>query len=141
MAAERGEIDAQALAQIAARLETMSGFDREGLADRLRQTVMFLVGKLLGEAGVSPELLAQRIDSAIALLADTAEAATLRLHPEDLALVEGHVPANVAAVADPTMERGGFRIDTRTTAIEDGPGAWLNQLAAALDRAALPDTH
>jgi flagellar assembly protein FliH len=37
------------------------------------------------------------------------------------------------------MERGGFRIETRSTAIEDGPSAWLNQLAAALDRAALPD--
>ena len=139
MAAERGEADAQALARIAAGLEAMSGFDRDALAGRLRQTVIFLVSRLIGEAGVSAELLARRIDAAVALLADSAEAAVLKLNPEDLPLVETQVPATVSPSADPEIERGGFRIETRTTSIEDGPGAWLNQLAAALDRAALPD--
>jgi flagellar assembly protein FliH len=139
MAAERGEADAQALARIAAALESMSGFDRDALAGRLRQTVMFLVSRLIGEAGVSAELLTRRIDAAVALLSDSAEVAVLKLNPEDLPLVEPQVPAGVAPAADPEIERGGFRIETRTTTIEDGPGAWLNQLAAALDRAALPD--
>lgn len=139
MAAERGEVDAQALARIAASLEQMSGFDRDALAGRLRQTVLFLVSRLIGETGVSVELLAKRIEAAVELLADSAEAAMLKLNPEDLPLVEAQVPAAVTPAADPEIERGGFRIETRTTSIEDGPGAWLDQLAAALDRAALPD--
>ena len=139
MAAERGEADAQALARIAAGLEAMSGFDRDALAGRLRQTVLFLVSRLVGETGVSAALFNQRIEAAVALLADSAEAAVLKLNPQDMALIEAHVPALLAPVADPAIERGGFRIETRTTSIEDGPGAWINQLAAAHDRAALPD--
>ncbi|HYZ47266.1 MAG TPA: FliH/SctL family protein [Sphingomonas sp.] len=139
MAAERGEADAQALARIAASLELLSSFDRDALAGRLRETVMFLVSRLVGEAGVSAELLTRRVEAAAALIADSAEAAVLKLNPEDLPLIEGHVPALVAPVADPAIERGGFRIETRVTAIEDGPSAWLVQLAAAMERAALPD--
>ena len=139
MAAERGEADAQALARIAAGLETMTGFDRDALASRLRQTVLFLVNRLVGETGISGELLAQRIDVAAGLLADSAEAAVLKLSPEDLPLIESQVPAGLTPMADASIERGGFRIETRTTSIEDSPGAWLSQLAAALDRTALPD--
>jgi flagellar assembly protein FliH len=139
MAAERGEADAQALARIAAVLEATAAFDRDALASCLRQTVLALVTRLVGEAGVSAELLTGRIEAAVALIADTAEPAILRLNPEDLKLLEGHVPAPLLAVQDPAIERGGFRVETRSTAIEDAPSAWLNQLAAALDRAALPD--
>jgi flagellar assembly protein FliH len=139
MAAERGEADAQALGRIAAALEATAGFDRDALAARLRQTVLFLVSRLIGEAGVSADLLTKRIEAAVALIADSAEPAMLRLNPDDLKLLEGHVPAPLLAVQDPAVERGAFRIETRSTAIEDGPAAWLNQLAAALDRAALPD--
>jgi flagellar assembly protein FliH len=139
MAAERGEADAQALARIAAALEATAGFDRDALAGRLRQTVLALVSRLIGEAGVSTELLTKRIEAAVTLIADSAEPAMLRLNPEDLKLLEGYVPAPLLAVQDPAIERGGFRVETRSTAIEDGPSAWLNQLAAALDRASLPD--
>jgi flagellar assembly protein FliH len=139
MAAERGEADAQALARIAAVLEATAAFDRDALASCLRQTVLALVTRLVGEAGVSAELLTGRIEAAVTLIADSAEPAMLRLNPEDLKLLEGHVPAPLLAVQDPAIERGGFRVETRSTAIEDGPSAWLNQLAAALDRAALPD--
>ena len=139
MAAERGEADAQALSQLASLLEMMSAFDRDVLATRLRQTVLFLVTRLVGETGVSAELLNRRIDAAVALLADASEAAQLRLNPADLALVEGHAPAHLALIGDDTISRGGFRIETRTTAIEDGPASWLKQLEAALDRTALPE--
>lgn len=137
-AAERGEADAQALAEISGLLEMMSGFDREALAARLRQTVLFLVGRLVGETGVSAELLGRRIEAAVALIADTSELAQLRLHPADLLLIEGHQPAHVALIGDDTIGRGGFRIETRSTSIEDGPETWLAQLSAALDRTALP---
>ena len=139
MAAERGEADAKALAEIAGLLEMMSGFDRDALATRLRQTVLFLVRRLVGETGVSADLLGQRIEAAVALIADNSELAQLRLNPADLILIEGHQPARVALIGDDTIGRGGFRIETRTTSVEDGPEIWLAQLSAALDRAALPD--
>lgn len=139
MAAERGEADAAALAEIAGLLEMMSGFDRDALAGRLRQTVLFLVRRMVGEAGVSAELLTQRIEASVALIADSSELAQLRLNPTDLALIEGHQPARVTLVDDETIGRGGFRIETRMTSVEDGPETWLAQLSAALDRTALPD--
>jgi flagellar assembly protein FliH len=139
MAAERGEADAQALGQLAGLLEMMSAFDRDTLASRLRETVLFLVTRLIGEAGVSQELLHQRIEAAVSLLADSSEVGQLRLNPADLLLVEGHQPARVTLVSDETIGRGGFRIETRATSIEDGPSIWLSQLAAALDGTALPD--
>lgn len=137
LAAERGEADAQALAQVASLLEMMSGFERDLLAGRLRETVLFLVKRLVGEVGVSAELLERRIAAAVELLADTSEVATLRLNPADHDLIQGHEPSRVTLVADQTIGRGGFRIETRTTVIEDGPEAWLAQLSAALDRTAL----
>lgn len=138
MAAERGEVDAQALARIAAALDAASGFDRDALAERLRQTVMALVSCLVNESGVDAALLQQRVSAAAGLLADSAEAAVLRLNPEDQALIDGHGPPGLTLIPDPAIERGGFRIETRNTSVEDGPTAWLAQLAAALDRAALP---
>lgn len=138
MAAERGEADAKALTELTGLLEMMSGFERDVLASRLRDTVLHLVRQVVGEAGVSADLLNRRITAAVELLADQSEVAQLRLNPADVVLVDGHQPARVTLVADEAIGRGGFRIETRTTAIEDGPAAWLAQLSAALDRTALP---
>ncbi len=142
MAAERGEADARALTELAGLLEMMGSFDRDLLATRLRDTVMHLVGQLVGEIGVSCEMLNRRIAAAADMLADHSEVAQLRLNPADLALVDGHQPARITLVPDEAIGRGGFRIETRATSIEDGPKAWIAQLAAALDKAALPgETH
>lgn len=129
----------ESIDRLAAALARINGFDREALAGRLRQTVLYLVTRLVGETGVSGDLLAGRIKAAVDLIADSSEPALLRLNPDDLALVEGRFPDRVFAVADKAVERGGFLIETKTTVIEDGPGAWLAQLAAAIDRTALPD--
>lgn len=138
MAAERGAADAQALGRIAAALEAMNGFDREALAERLRQTVVALVSRMVGESGFDAELLRRRVQAAATLITDRTEAATLRLNPVDLPLLESHVPASLTAASDPAIERGGYRIETRTTCVEDGPSRWLAQLAVALDQVAVP---
>jgi len=129
----------EAIDRLAQALAHIDSFDREAVAARLRQTVLYLVTRLVGETGISADLLAARIEAAMALLADSSEPAQLKLHPDDLKLVDGRVPDHVRAAADRTIERGEFRIETRITAIEDGPAAWLGQLAAAIDRTALPD--
>ena len=138
MAATRGEANDEALARLATALEAFAPLERETLAARLRQTVLYLVTRIVGEAGIAPDRLAARTDSAVQLLAEPSESASLRLHPDDLALLQGRVPPRVLTIADASVERGGFRIETRTTAIEDGPSAWLAQLAAAIERAPMP---
>ena len=86
--------DQALLIDLAAALQQGSGFDRDAMARQLRQTVVFLVDKLVGETGVSAEVLAARIEAATDLLADGAESALLRVHPDDVALLEGKLPKN-----------------------------------------------
>lgn len=130
--------DADACAKLLVSAAGASRFDRDGLARRLRQTVLHLVSQLVGETGISPERLGSRVDEAVRMLADVTEPARLSLHPEDLAMMQGRLASNIAAVPDPAMERGGFRLETLSATVEDGPTLWLAQLEAALDRVAAP---
>ena len=114
------------------------GIDRAALADRLRRTVLTLVGRIVGETGVSAELLATRIEAATDCLADANESAMLRVHPDDVALLDGRLPATVFAVGDVAVARGSFVMESASTVVEDGPAMWLEQLEAAIDRVALP---
>lgn len=113
-------------------------FDRERLARQLRQTVLLLVSRLVGDVGVSGELLAGRIESAADALADSAESALLRLNPADVALVEGRLPNSLFPVGDPSVMRGSFVLESASTIVEDGPDRWLEQLTSAIDRIAPP---
>ena len=70
------------------------------------------------------------IDSAAGLLADGAESALLRVHPDDVALLEGKLPATIFAVGDSDVARGGFVLESASTIVEDGPELWLEQLGA-----------
>ncbi|RYE88646.1 MAG: flagellar biosynthesis protein FliH [Hyphomicrobiales bacterium] len=143
-AAALAEIDA-ALGREAALLDQVSTalaqgahFDRDRMAGHLRQTVLHLVTRLVGEVGVAPDVLTGRIEAAVGLLADKAESALLRLHPDDVALVQGKLATNVFPIADPHQKRGGFKIESASTIVEDGPDLWLEQLAAAIDRVPIP---
>lgn len=113
--------------------------DRDRLAGHLRQTVTQLVRQMVGEAGVDADLLNRRVALAAGMLADDAESAVLRLNPQDMALVDGHLPANIFAAGDIKVERGHFVLESAATIVEDGPGLWIEQLAQAIDRAALPE--
>ena len=112
--------------------------DREAMAARLRATVMTLVTRLVGEAGVSAELLTGRVAAATELLADASESAILRVHPDDVALLEGKLPETLFAVGDASVARGSFVLESASTVIEDGPGHWLEQLAQVVDRVGVP---
>jgi flagellar assembly protein FliH len=126
------------LADIAATLGDAGRVDRAAMANRLRQTVMLLLSRLVGEVGVSPELLAGRIGAAAELLADAGESALLRVHPDDVALLEGRLPDTIFAAGDTAVERGGFVLESASTVVEDGPERWLEQLAQAIDRIPVP---
>lgn len=130
--------EAALLDQVSNALAKAAHFDRERMAGHLRQTVLHLVSKMVGEVGIAPDVLAARITAAVDLLADNAESALLRLHPDDVPLVAGKLPASVFPVGDPHLQRGGFVIESASTIVEDGPDLWLEQLAAAIDRVPIP---
>ncbi|MBR0553132.1 FliH/SctL family protein [Stakelama marina] len=130
--------DQQLLMELRAALGERSHFDRDTFARHLRQAVVHLVTRIVGEVGVEGELLTRRIEAAAELLADSAESAMLRLHPDDVPLVEGALPKTVFPVGDSNIARGSFALESASTVVEDGPDLWLEQLGAALDRVAVP---
>jgi flagellar assembly protein FliH len=130
--------EAALLDQVSAALAAGAHFDRERMAGHLRQTVLHLVQRMIGDAGIAPDILAARITAAVDLLADGAESALLRLHPDDVPLVQGKLPATIFPVGDPHVTRGSFVIESASTIVEDGPDVWLDQLAQAIDRVPIP---
>ncbi|WP_253190377.1 FliH/SctL family protein [Sphingomonas sp. LM7] len=130
--------EAALLDQVSQALAAGAHFDRERMAGHLRQTVLHLVQRMIGDAGIAPDILAARISAAVDLLADGAESALLRLHPDDVPLVQGKLPATIFPVGDPHVTRGSFVIESASTIVEDGPEIWLEQLALAIDRVPIP---
>jgi flagellar assembly protein FliH len=140
-AAEQADArDRGLVAGLADSLASSGRFDRERVARQIRETVLTLTKKLVGEVGVSPDYLAARIDNATELLADGAESALLRVHPDDVALLEGRLPKTIFAAGDASLTRGSFVLESASTVVEDGPELWLEQLAQAIDRAPMPAT-
>ena len=138
-AARRDELrDSDLIAALAAQLASGGHVDRDKIAEQLRRTVLMLVEKLVGEVGISADKLAARIEGAVELLADAAESAMLRVHPDDVALLAGHLPATIFAVGDAGIARGGFVLESASTIVEDGPAHWFDQLARAIDRVPMP---
>jgi flagellar assembly protein FliH len=142
-AAERAAADAARVrdeALLAGLSAELGGgrIDREAIAGQLRAAVLTLVTRIVGEVGIAPDILAARIDAATKLLADAAESALLRVHPDDVALLHGRLPANVFAVGDPHLARGSFALESASTLVEDGPDLWLAQLEAAIDAVPTP---
>ncbi len=130
--------DVALLEEVATALKSDERLDRERIARQLRQTVLHLVTRLVGETGISAELLAGRVEAAAELLADQSESAILRVNPADVALLEGRLPDTVFAVGDASLTRGSFVLEAASTIVEDGPELWLEQLTSALDKVAVP---
>jgi len=139
---EQGELererDQATLRALGDALKSAERLDRDLIAGRLRQTVLFLVSKIIGDTGISPDLLTRRIEAATDLIADGAENATLRVNPEDLPLLKDTLPVGIHPLGDALIERGGFVLESPSTLVEDGPDLWLEQLAQAIERVGVP---
>ena len=80
------------------------------------------------------EGLARRVEAAAALLQRKTDERVIRIHPTDLALVQPLVDSALTLLPDPSIERGGLRIDTEDGGVEDGPGQWRQAIAEALSQ-------
>ncbi|MEH3045767.1 FliH/SctL family protein [Sphingomonas adhaesiva] len=132
------ERDRAMLDTLVMELKAGGAIDRGALAEKLRHTVLALVRQVVGDAGVSADLLGTRVAAAAELLADASESAMLRVHPDDVALLDGKLPETIFAVGDAAVARGSFVLEAASTIVEDGPELWLEQLAGAIDRVAVP---
>jgi flagellar assembly protein FliH len=130
--------DRELIDQLAQGLSSCGHIDRESFAERLRVTVLNLASRIVGEIGIEPDVLAGRIAAATDCLADASESAMLRVHPGDVALLDGRLPRTVFAVGDPHVARGSFVLESASTVVEEGPETWLAQLASAIDKVPAP---
>lgn len=101
------------------------------LRERLRQTVYALCEETVLPLALDGDGLAARIEKATEMLRRAQDERQVLLNPEDLALVEGKLPADLVVIPDPSVERGGLRIETEDGGIEDGPSQWRRILAEA----------
>ena len=138
--AATAEAQAQALADYhaasAGRIELafvrLDAAQEEALRQRLHETVTALCEAAIAPLALDPEALARRAARAAAMLARADDCRTLRLHPEDIALIAGRLPEGLAVEPDPALERGALRMETQSGGIEDGPGQWHRAIAEAL---------
>ena len=101
------------------------------LSERLRQTVHALCEEAVLPLALDAEGLAARIRTAVTMLRRTQDVRRVLLNPDDVLLVEGHLPVGLEVEADPSVERGALRIETADGGIEDGPSQWRRILAEA----------
>ena len=139
----RGAEDARVAAEaiMAAEAEARSALEfsfarfdadmSETLRQRLQDTVMALCEATLVPYAHDPAALAARAERAVAMLARADDDRTIRLHPDDLALIAKRLPKDWKISPDPALERGALRVETQNGGVEDGPAQWRRALAEA----------
>lgn len=102
------------------------------LRENLRATVIALCEDAILPLALDLDGLSRRIETAAAMFQRRHDERTILLHPDDLALVREHVSDTLDLVADPTVERGGLRVETEDGGVEDGPEQWRRAIEEAL---------
>jgi flagellar assembly protein FliH len=127
--AERERDEARAAIHLSfARLDDQSAVE---LRERLRQSVLALCESAIMPLAVDPDGLTARVERAVSMLQRAQDERLVRLNPEDLALVRDRLPQGLKVLSDPSVERGGLRIETSDGGVEDGPANWRRILEEA----------
>lgn len=112
-----------------ARLDEQLG---EELAGRLAQTVMGLCQAMMAPYAVDPAMLQRRCIAAAGMVGEGVIDASLRLHPDDIDLLDRGFASTWHIIPDGALERGTLVFDMAEGAVEDGPAQWRAALAEAL---------
>ena len=129
--------DRAAMADLMDALEVLRPEPTNALALLLAETVDRLVRQICGQVEVDAQMLASRCEAAAALIAAETGPARLRLHPDDVPLVDP-TRLRVPIVGDDTIVRGNLVLETALGWIEDGPAVRIDRLRAELDRIGAP---
>ena len=134
----RAAAEQRACSEAQAREALALGFARldselaESLRQRLHDTVAALCEAALAPLALDTAALASRIERALALFQRAEDERTIRLNPDDLALISDRMAADWRIVPDPALERGALRVETDSGGVEDGPAQWRQAIAEAL---------
>ncbi|WP_298307562.1 FliH/SctL family protein [uncultured Erythrobacter sp.] len=102
------------------------------LAGELADTVISLCSQTLANYTPDGEALAERCKAAAERLGAGANVAALRLHPDDLALLDKTALGDWRVLGDPSVERGGVRFETEDGSVSDCPSDWRRAISAAI---------
>lgn len=135
-ALEAAEAAAVAAAQARAKLEfsfiRLDADLAEKLRDKLLETVTALCESVLHPLALDADALARRVETAVAMFVRADDERVIRLHPDDLTLLAGKLPADWTFNPDPALERGALRVETASGGVEDGPAQWRAAITEAL---------
>lgn len=126
------ESEAAARSQIELSLVRIDAELAEQLRLKLYATVEALCEAAIAPLALDQDALAARVTRAAAMLARADDERVLRLHPDDIAMVEQRLPDTLPIVADPALERGALRVETSNGGVEDGPAHWRRAIAEAI---------
>lgn len=104
----------------------------ERLSGRLSETVLALCEATLAPLTTDPDALQRRCIAAAGAVGEGIIDASLRLHPDDIALLDPGFAATWHLVHDPELERGTIEFDMPEGAVRDGPEEWRSALRDAL---------
>ncbi len=107
------------------------------LAAVLAETVARLVKQVVGEVVIDVETLRSRAEAIAALVTAEAGPARLRLHPDDIARLDGF-DLGLPAAPDHHLPSGTIVLETGEGWIEDGPQVRLARLRTQLDAMGMP---
>ena len=117
--------------ELIAACEAIQPESSEILALLIAESVEMLVRATVGEVPVDVDTLLVRARSAASLIADVDGERLIRLHPDDLALINAD-DLPLPATADPALVPGSLRIEHATGWIEDGVAVRLDALREQL---------
>ena len=131
-AEQRAASDAAARAALSLSLARLDSESIDLLRRRLHDIVVALCEETLRPLALDHAALAGRVERAVGLLARADDERTVRLHPQDIPLLDPEMRASWQIVPDPALERGAVRIETPSGGVEDGPGEWRRTIDEAL---------
>lgn len=123
---------AEAHGALAASLTRLDDEMQQQLALRLAETVAALCEAAMAPLTLDADALQRRCIRAAGMVGDGIIDASLRLHPDDIALLDRGFASTWHLVPDPLLERGSVVFDMAEGAVVDGPGEWIAALREAL---------
>lgn len=113
-------------------VQRLDGQLREQFEERVAETVVALCESVLAPMAIDREALQRRCVDAACMVGEGITDATLRLHPDDEALLDRDFAATWHILLDPDLERGTVMFDMAEGAVRDGPGEWRMALREAM---------
>lgn len=126
------EAEGRIAGSLALKLKRLDEAMQEQLATRLAETVCALCEATLAPLATDPAALQKRCVDAAGMVGEGIIDASLRLHPDDISLLDPGFAATWHIVPDAALERGSVQFDMAEGAVRDGPAQWRLGLREAL---------